>query len=562
MTTIASEADLEEWDGTGTAVVTGAFTISDFVTNFPVTMSDGAIFNGDGYTITIDDTSSSTGMFVPGATNDTLTFLNLYIDVTNVTLADGDGLLVTSNNTSGLTINITDAAFLGGYAVPTSGGGVTGSLNANATTNFTGVWCTAVTSNASCGGIGRSTGGGTIKNCVSTGAVTGSNASGFFWRVQGGLNIYDSYALGNVSTGCHGFIWGAEETMLINNCYQAGSLTGTAVAFVGTIYSGKTLTISNSFSQHATATTTASLGFVRTNNGTYTNTSNGNGNSTWEVAGNDPIDDGSLIDDNTSGSGNSNVWNVSTDPFRLEYFLTGDWNSSAHTTAGDDPAYTSTTGGLGDPHITPLIGSVYDLKLSGPVRYFDNNNQDKSKRFIINGSIDEVDDDYRATDMSYFRYMFFSYGEKKMYVDMGFRGTPIKIVYNDGFENVQLQDLSFNKGACTGCNNCEFRVNIKNIKDEHYTKHEMPKLIRNMLTFSVNIPNDNIYTIRLENVNQVNCHPCGIFIKLHNKDKCAQYSGACVKQYKNSNIHKLYDPMSTDVINYPTIQNSKLSIKN
>lgn len=365
MTDINSLSDISNWTGSGTATVRSNFSITSAVTQ--KTLNNNAVFDGNGYTITLNYTGGAhPGLFIAN-TGATVTIKNLIINVINYTATNLAGIVVGNNtSTNGFTLNLIDVGVTGSFNIPDFAGGIVGDTRNgynNMTLNMTGCYCTGNSAGLYSAPIARICYNANFKNCFTTGNLTNTYSSGFAWSIYGTGTIYDCYVYGNCTTSYTGsaLLTQVLGNTTIKNCYHYGTLSTNNSSICRFIESGSTLNVTNCFSRNATGTGIGSNNFIWTSSGTYNNTNNGYGSGTWDANGSsDPIDLGYLIDNNST-SGDTDVWNVSNDPFRLQYFLRGNWQSSTtqytvvDSNSSTNPAFNAGLGGgSGDAPIQQL----------------------------------------------------------------------------------------------------------------------------------------------------------------------------------------------------------------
>lgn len=583
MTTITNMAGFISWaSGGGTSSsasevifsTDGTYTIdSSNNSSFPVNIGNtttGATkqITGQYVTITVNNVAFS-GLINPVTSSKQITIGGLTINlIGSSTLSSACGTIITNTNGTrdNYIISIDTCAVEGSFDVPTDGGGLVG-YSGDSTCTIISCYSNCTISGLRSGGIAGTRAGSrktvSISNCYSTGAITGSGAGGIVGSSFGFSStsaiVSDCYSTGTISGQSAGGICGSScgefpTNVDIQNCYSVGNIgtagntsyttaaggiigshaytltcyncytTGTIVAgggIVGGVYLFETMDITNCHSKNATTTGTGTGKFVSEigTGGTVNVTSSDAGGGTWS---------------GTSLTDISTVWNTTQSPYMLKVFKTSPWNGDTYSSYNDSTVY---FGSGGDPHVTPIFGPAYDIHYVGLIKWFDNNCQ--QNRFTIIGSIENGINDYRSTDMTYIRKLYVEHDYKKMIIDAGFRGQPAKIIKNDGF-CVKNTILSFQKNIKRKCSNptCNFKTRNNTDNIHTYDGHYVPNLLRNMLEFNVSIPNDNIYTIKITNVDEYNSHPCHISIKFSetNIHKLKQYAGIIVREDANNII--------------------------
>lgn len=581
-TNITDITGLLAWGGTGTLKFgAGTYTInSSNASSFPINIGDatGNVYvYGNRVTITVDTVTNFKGIFLPIDNAQYIKIQKLIIDFASSSagtssLNTGAGAIKASTHSAlgGTTRNnynilIQNCAAISsnstGYTISPSGGSLVGASNTTGNSETFAIdKCYAsggTLSGTNSGGIcGRDVGWngkGTITNCYSTMDITGSGAGGIAGAYFGGYDtstpaivstISNCYTtgqifsaglvpVGGIAGGNLGYSFG---NVTISNCYTTSGGTGQSQSrYFGGIFisssSAGTITISNCHSQESTSTGESDgsgsiFGFYVSNTSahlTITNSSSGEGFGTWSGA--------SLIT-------NTNLWDTGYTPYLLKAFQSEPWDSATYTSSNDP----SVSYAVGDPHILPFIGNRYDFHVIGKFKYFDNNIEDN--RLIILGETTQVDDDYRAKNMSYITSIYIKHNNNNALIETGFRGKYAKIIYNNHFD-IKNKILSFKSNIKRKCSlsTCNFTTRDNCDQTEHNINgHHVPDLVRNDLNFSIKIENDNVYEIIVRNVDYENCQPCQIYIKFHDKTKIKNYSGIIIKQdEKNTEYIDMFD---------------------
>jgi hypothetical protein len=156
-------------------------------------------------------------------------------------------------------------------------------------------------------------------------------------------------------------------------------------------------------------------------------------------------------------------------------------------------------------------------------------------RTYINCSIYNIDYK-RWRNKKYFRHLYINCDNAELILYLGFRGSRIEILHNDGFEiNEELYNM--NNNALNHCLQCGFSSSsIVDIKKHCGKKrHRFVRLLKNELV--VNFYDENqSYELKVSNVNKENYEPCDIELKLSNLNNSIikDYSGLVVdEKYQN-----------------------------
>lgn len=579
-TPIGSYSDFINWNGSGSAYLTAGITIDNASyssTTIPFTLGSGQTFDGKGYTITLSNGASNfMGLFnLQGGTIQHLRFNIASASLQNNAgwLSYANGLKTTNGacgiiynvyvNPSGLPMGSNCGGFVGIYAANQSNGSsfVTGSASNNL-------------SIVDCRYNGRfSSGGGGILGkfpCNITDAADGTNGGGVITIQNCFVNIVASDTNGSGIAGTYMAKNYTGANNVINRCIVTGTPnTNSTGGFVGI---GSYCDITNSYSLYNISSKQNSGGFYHkdvsgtittsfflaavtgTGSGTFiskesfgtsrltivscatSGTSFGDDTDPYITKSSDCL---TLYTTGTSNSTepinsfNSVIWDKTTQPPTLSAFKnSAKWSSYTSYNITPLIIFSNDSFAVGDPHINSLNGELYDLNICGFFKLFDNN--DLHNRLIINGSIEKGDGPFRK--MKYIRNIYVNYNNKKMLINMGFRGKPVKVMYNDGIEITETS-LCFSNETIF-CDNCGFKTKDI-INNKHVVQgHNISPLIRNKLEFIIMVPHDNLYQITLINVGEDNTNPCQIMINplINNTAQLNKYDGAYVRK---SNIEDI-----------------------
>lgn len=583
---IAQTADethiaFSDWNGTGTALLTENIIIDyvgseSYITHQIGEPSGTVIFDGQFCTIKVVPLVADTflGLFTIKGNSHNVIIRNLIViidDSYNPLSSYGAGILDVYNTPIPNTIRYTllNCAVIGtpenNYRFTIySGGGLVNGVTANSNVTIKNCYTTGVIDSSSvaaggiigysgssfdsmilidncfttgdingdyCGGIaGRAFGFGTnnqciIRNCYSTGAINGNYAGG----IVGGEA---SYGVSTISTGDPTYgAYAAGPGIKLVNCYAAGTYNGSVNSGILIGDMAGNCTIENCFGLNAIDnTSTYGTGqFVGNHSGgNLSLTSNTAGNGSWTASiGSDLLN---------TGTNTTNIWDVSTNPFRLSVFENSPWQSSDYTSYNPDRiTYSLAAGSFGDPHITPFSGTRYDLSIKGAYRHFDNCNIEN--RFIINGLI--MPGLHKHYKLDYIRKIFIKHNTKTLEADMGFRGQLVKIINNNGFD-IKEYSMPIIDNITRKCvkQKCKYFTLDYNDNSHNNDTHYVPAVIRNCIEINIDVENDNKYTIYLTNVSYENKSPCSIELKLKNPS-IVGYFGACVREEDNIDLLKI-----------------------
>lgn len=188
---------------------------------------------------------------------------------------------------------------------------------------------------------------------------------------------------------------------------------------------------------------------------------------------------------------------------------------------------------FGDPHIKTFSGESYKFDYLGAFRLFESFENDNT--IVVNGFSERGP--RRWKKRQYIKKIFIKCNDKSIYVDLGFRGTPVQIIENNGFNYIETQ-LEFNKDAERYCFKPKSTYSTKNL-DEPVTE-DLPALIRNEIKIQT-----NLFSIILQNVNEYNLQPCRIALNIPSKSP-----KGCMVDRKYAFSSKLDDIKDTKKIEY------------
>lgn len=209
----------------------------------------------------------------------------------------------------------------------------------------------------------------------------------------------------------------------------------------------------------------------------------------------------------------------------------------------------------GDPHIKTLHGEHYEFDYLGAFRMFE---YLKNKNSIIINGLAETGPG-RWKTKQYIRKIFIQNNDTNILLDMGFRGSPVKVLENNGIAYKE-KTLLFDKQAK--------RYNFDNTMstldlDEPITE-DLPGLIRNQLDIILEIDNNTDKTttkkselsfITLQNVNEYNLQPCRLEIKMSNL--LIDAAKGCLIDRKYATVSKLNKITDVTPLEEPTLEDLK-----
>lgn len=525
MTRASNQSELENWSGYGILYIDNNITLTGSACWPNITMHDGSHIDGQKHIINTINLTNFNGLIKSNGNNISIAIENIGIVANDVTIigASYGALYSNANNNTGINVTIINCNVSGDYSVNLGGGGICAGNIENGIINISKCYSTCTIHDNAGGIVGNmtcNTTNCTISDCFSIGNITGKYAGGIIGDNSGNLIITNSYSTGNISANVKsagGISGKINNHTIISNSYSSGIISRNSAGIVG-LYVGPSddLTISNCFSLHAIGTGIGSKEFVVSSPNSCNVTNSGAGNGTWtDTLASIP---NYLI--------NTDIWDTTSQPYLLRSFQSEPWNCDTYISFTSQVAFV-----LGDPRINTFLRILYKLCFSGPFRLLDNNHKN---RFVINGLIRYGINDYRCKNMMYIRKICIRTIEKKIIIDTGFRGRPVRVRCNNGF-NIENEKLEMSR-VKRKCNICDYITYNKKDNSHNYGKHCIPIIIRNRIKIIVEIKDDNIYTIIIMNVSKSNCNPCQIIVHLKNIHNLIRYSGALVREYRKCDI--------------------------
>jgi len=191
---------------------------------------------------------------------------------------------------------------------------------------------------------------------------------------------------------------------------------------------------------------------------------------------------------------------------------------------------------VGDPHITTLNGEHYEFDYLGAFRLFENSTDENN--IVINGLSEEGPGRWKKRQ--YIQKLYIQNNNKYILIDMGFRGTPVKVLESNGIEYNEEQ-LYFNKEA----RRYSFDSNYSTIDFDEPETDNLPALIRNEICFSIKDDKDNDILNNLQ--------PCRLIISNIQKDLITKSRGALVHR-KYAPVSKLDNIKNLEALENPSIE--------
>jgi len=319
--------------------------------------------------------------------------------------------------------------------------------------------------------------------------------------------------------------------------------------------------------QYASGSTNA---IIATDYGLYNSTVDGSWNPTMKVGDNQVLSSDyynkiriptfciDSVGGYTSQSGTSTTGAATSGGYTLDSnnlhgsttpsitYTDGDWNIKF-----SDALFGSA---VGDPHITTFNGEHYEFDYLGAFRLFENSTDENN--IVINGLSEKGQGRWKT--LQYIQKLYIQNNNKYILIDMGFRGTPVKVLESNGIEYNEEQ-LYFNKDA----RRYSFDSKYSTIDLDEPETDNLPALIRNEICFSIKDDKDNdIFNISLQNVNEYNLQPCRLIISNIQKDLITKSRGALVhrkyapvsKLDNIKNLEALENPSIEDLYNIPELE--------
>ena len=196
----------------------------------------------------------------------------------------------------------------------------------------------------------------------------------------------------------------------------------------------------------------------------------------------------------------------------------------------------------GDPHITTLAGEHYEFDYLGPFRLYEATTGDQKLTINALAKLGPG----RWNEKQYLRELYIQHGDKWAHVDMGFRGSPLKILESGGLEHEE-KDLEFDPGA----KRYSFSSHYRTTDWMEPVTEDLPALVRNAIDFVIahtktGVPSASIH---LENVNKYNLQPCRTIV--HPVKDAADAKG-CLVARRYASVAPLDDLRDTTPLREPT----------
>ena len=239
---------------------------------------------------------------------------------------------------------------------------------------------------------------------------------------------------------------------------------------------------------------------------------------------------------------NTNTSNEDASIRRLE---SAAWIPNSEYASSDwriTPSNNLTGSAAGDPHITTFHGHHYEFDYLGAFRLFETLIDDN---LIIKNGLSEKGPGIWG-HRQYIRKLFIQNNSKTILFDMGYRGSLVKVLENNGFLYSE-KTLEFNNEAK--------RYNFSKIRSivdiNEPVSDTIPALIRNEIKLSISNDNEDIFNVILQNVNQYNLQPCRISLNICKE--LPDSSTGCLVDIRYAPVSKLDNIKSLRRLEEPTL---------
>tara|TARA_B100002051_G_scaffold106341_1_gene101448 strand:+ start:2045 stop:3667 length:1623 start_codon:yes stop_codon:yes gene_type:complete len=196
----------------------------------------------------------------------------------------------------------------------------------------------------------------------------------------------------------------------------------------------------------------------------------------------------------------------------------------------------------GDPHITTLDGEHYEFDYLGPFRLYEATAG--GQKLTIN-ALAKLGPG-RWNKKQYLRELYIQHGDKWAHVDMGFRGSPLKIIASNGLEHEE-KSLEFDLEA----KRYSFSSGYRTTDRTEAATDDLPALVRNAIDFVIVHTRTGAPTasIHLENVNKYNLQPCRTTV---HPAKDATDAKGCLVARRYASVAALDDLRDTTALREPS----------
>tara|TARA_Y100001958_G_scaffold118574_3_gene85632 strand:+ start:2634 stop:4028 length:1395 start_codon:yes stop_codon:yes gene_type:complete len=208
----------------------------------------------------------------------------------------------------------------------------------------------------------------------------------------------------------------------------------------------------------------------------------------------------------------------------------------------------------GDPHIKTLRGEHYEFDYLGAFRMFE---YSKNGNFMLINGLAETGPG-RWKNKQYIRKLFIQNNNAKILLDMGFRGSPVKVLENNGI-TYKERSLSFDAEA----KRYNFDNTLSTLDLNAPITENLPGLVRNQIDIILDInnvggnefDNDELTFLSLQNVNEFNLQPCRLNVKMSNR--LIDAAKGCLIDRKYAPVAKLDNITDITPLEEPTLEDLK-----
>jgi hypothetical protein len=253
----------------------------------------------------------------------------------------------------------------------------------------------------------------------------------------------------------------------------------------------------------------------------------------------------------------TNIWIKEGDfenGYGLTVFSESPWTNVEYLSNTSEAKF-GDPGGVGDPHITTIDGTTYNLVTKDFFNLLDN--KSKNNRLIINAQVKHSE--YPIwKNKEYIHKIAIMYKNYVMVIEPGFRGKKAKIIYTNTSFNVYSDNIHIeNKKILLSqdhkifCADCKYRSRDKKLLMRHRRKesHKLLSSVRNEIKITID-DKENTYYLRIQNVDKNNFNPASIKIKFKDVNKVCNYDGAVIKvlQPYSHDINDLFSSVQNKII--------------
>lgn len=235
-------------------------------------------------------------------------------------------------------------------------------------------------------------------------------------------------------------------------------------------------------------------------------------------------------------------------------YTASDWRISNTATTQTVHHLTDSAMAAGDPHIKTLRGEHYEFDYLGAFRMFE---YSKNGNFMLINGLAETGPG-RWKNKQYIRKLFIQNNNANILLDMGFRGSPVKVLENNGI-TYKEKALAFDAEA----KRYNFDNTLSTLDVDAPITENLPGLVRNQLDIILDInnvgendiDNEELTFLSLQNVNEFNLQPCRLEIKMSNR--LIDVAKGCLIDRKYAPVAKLDNITDITPLEEPTLEDLK-----